>query len=108
MLSSNQIKVIAIIAMTLDHIAWLLFPGYPSSPLPLILHIIGRITCPVMCYFVAEGYHYTKDIQKYTRRLFVFAFISHFAYIFASTEFIDWKSFIPFYYGSFLNQTSVL
>lgn len=61
-----------------------------------------------MCYFIAEGYHYTKDINKYTKRLFVFAFISHFAYVFASTSFVDWKSFIPFYYGSALNQTSVM
>jgi len=26
-LNSNQIKCIAIIAMTIDHITWLLFPG---------------------------------------------------------------------------------
>lgn len=26
-LNSNQIKLIAIIAMTIDHITWLLFPG---------------------------------------------------------------------------------
>ena len=40
--------------------------------------------------------------------MFVFAFISHFAYVFASMDFVDWKSFIPFYYGSALNQTSVM
>ena len=41
-------------------------------------------------------------------RLFAFAVISHFAYIFASSSFVDWKSFIPFYYGDFFNQTSVM
>ncbi len=107
-LNSNTIKVIAIIAMTIDHIAWMLFPGYPCDVIPIILHIIGRLTCPIMCYFIAEGYHYTKDVTKYTRRLFVFAFISHFAYVFSSTNFVDWKSFIPFYYGDILNQTSVM
>lgn len=107
-LNSNMIKLIAIIAMTIDHIAWAVFPGYPQELLPIILHIIGRVTCPIMCYFIAEGYHYTKDINKYTERLFVFAFISHFAYIFASMDFVDIKSFIPFYYGSVLNQTSVM
>mgnify|MGYP005770244715 CR=1 FL=1 len=105
---SNMVKIIAIIAMTIDHITWMIYPGYPKEMLPIILHIIGRITCPIMCYFIAEGYHYTKDINKYTKRLFVFAFISHFAYVFASTSFVDWKSFIPFYYGSALNQTSVM
>ncbi|MBR2883336.1 MAG: conjugal transfer protein TraX, partial [Clostridia bacterium] len=74
----------------------------------VVLHIIGRLTCPIMCYFIAEGYHYTKNINKYTMRLFAFAFISHFAYIFASSSFVDWKSFIPFYYGDVFNQTSVM
>lgn len=107
-LNSNALKMIAIIAMTIDHIAWLVFPDYPHEVLPVILHIIGRLTCPIMCYFIAEGYHYTKNIRKYTCRLFVFAVISHFAYIFASADFVDWKSFIPFYYGNILNQTSVI
>lgn len=107
-LDSNQLKLIAIIAMTVDHIAWAMFDGYPSALLPLVMHIIGRLTCPIMCYFIAEGYHYTKNINKYTFRLFAFAFVSHFAYIFASNDFVDFKSFIPFYYGNFLNQTSVM
>lgn len=107
-LNANWIKIIAILAMTVDHIAWLVFPGYPNDLIPVLMHIIGRITCPVMCYFIAEGYHYTKNITKYTQRLFVFAFISHFAYVFFSDYFIDWKSFIPFYYGEILNQTSVM
>ena len=29
-LSSNAIKLIAIAAMTVDHIAWAVFPGYPQ------------------------------------------------------------------------------
>ena len=107
-LDSNMLKLIAIVAMTADHIAWLLFPGYPAEPLPIILHIIGRLTCPVMCFFIAEGYHYTHDVKKYTARLFVLAVISHFAYVLASNDFVDWHSFIPFYYGGILNQTSVM
>ena len=107
-LSANLIKVIAIIAMTIDHIAWLLFPGYPAEAVPVMLHIIGRLTCPIMCYFIAEGYHYTRDVDRYTKRLFLFAVLSHFAYIFASMDFVDWRSFIPFYYGRILNQTSIM
>ena len=107
-LNANQVKLIAILAMTIDHIAWMLFPGYPKAPLPILMHLVGRITCPVMCYFIAEGYHYTRDIKKYTARLFGFSVISHFAYVFASMDFGDWRSFIPFYYGSVLNQTSVM
>lgn len=107
-LDSNSIKLIAIIAMTADHIAWLACPGYPAEPIPLAMHILGRITCPIMCYFIAEGYHYTRDVSRYTFRLFAFALVSHFAYVFASMDFVDWKSFIPFYYGSVFNQTSVM
>lgn len=107
-LDANAIKTVAITAMTIDHIAWVLFPGYPSHAVPIILHIIGRIACPIMCYFIAEGYHYSKNITRYTQRLFIFAFISHFAYVFFSADYIDFKSFIPFYYGNFLNQTSVM
>ncbi|MDE6259274.1 MAG: conjugal transfer protein TraX [Oscillospiraceae bacterium] len=107
-LNANRIKLIAIIAMTIDHVAWMIFPGYPKELLPIMMHILGRITCPIMCYFIAEGYHYTKDVNKYTKRMFAFAIISHFAYVFASMDFVDWRSFIPFYYGSVLNQTSVM
>ena len=89
-LNSNAIKIIAIVAMTIDHVAWLVFPGYDNGIVPVILHIIGRLTCPIMCYFIAEGFHYTKNINKYTLRLFAFAFISHFAYIFAFSGFVDW------------------
>ncbi len=107
-LDAHTIKFIAIIAMTIDHITWMLFPGYPKDFLPVLLHMIGRITCPIMCYFIAEGYHYTRNVSKYTNRLLLFAFLSHFAYVFASMDFVDWKSFIPFYYGNILNQTSVM
>lgn len=106
--NANEIKLLAIAAMTADHVAWLCFPGYPRDALALILHTIGRLTCPIMCYFIAEGYHYTKDAAKYRNRLFLFAFLSHFAYVFASANYVDWKSFIPFYYGDILNQTSVM
>lgn len=107
-LNANWIKLIAIAAMTVDHLAWLLYPGYPRELIPLVMHMIGRITCPVMCWFIAEGYYHTKNINKYTARLFVFAVLSHFAYIFASNHFVDWRSFIPFFYGSVLDQTSVM
>ena len=107
-LTGDALKLLAILAMTLDHIAWLLFPGYPAQAMPLTMHIIGRLTCPIMCYFIAEGYYHTRDLNRYTLRLFVFAVISHFAYIFASNDFSGWRSFIPLSGGDVLNQTSVM
>ena len=43
-LDANAVKTIAVIAMTIDHIAWVLFPGYPHSALPVLHHITYRIT----------------------------------------------------------------
>ncbi|MBQ2927009.1 MAG: conjugal transfer protein TraX [Oscillospiraceae bacterium] len=106
--NGNEIKMAAIAAMTIDHLAWMLFPGYPTHWLPVLMHIMGRITCPIMCFFIAEGYHYTKNINQYTGRLFVFSVISHFAYVFALGDFRDWSSFLPFCDGQILDQTSVM
>ena len=107
-LNSNRLKIIAIIAMTLDHIAWLVFPGYARELLPLVLHGIGRMACPIMCYCIAEGYRYTKNIHQYTARLFAFAVISHIPYMLTTVNFTDLHSLIPFYYGDVLNQTGVM
>lgn len=101
-LNSNVIKFIAIIAMTIDHLTWTFFPGYQTDALPLLLHIIGRITAPIMCYFIAEGYFYTRNLKKYIIRLFVFAIISHFAY-----ALLFGKNIIPFK-TSIFDQTSVI
>ena len=80
--NSNHLKLIAIIAMTIDHATDLMYPGFPSKTLPFALHSIGRLTAPIMWFFVCEGYHYTKDVKKYMLRLGIFAIISHFAYCF--------------------------
>lgn len=101
-LNSNQIKLIAIIAMTIDHLAWVFFPGFQTEWYVLALHIIGRLTAPIMWFFIAEGCHYTHDMRRYITRLFLFALISHFAYDFAFGI-----SFVPFSSGVF-NQTSVM
>lgn len=106
--NSNVLKIIAIAAMTLDHLAWAIWRGYSTNGLALTLHILGRLTCPIMCYFIAEGYFYTKNLKKYLFRMFLFAVISHFPYVFCSIDYIDPLSFVPFAHGSPFNQTGVL
>lgn len=101
-LNSNHLKLIAIIAMTIDHGTDLLFPGFPSEPLPLILHFIGRLTAPIMWFFVCEGYHYTRDVRKYMLRLGIFAVISHFAYCFGFGISLNPLA------GGIFNRTSVM
>ena len=101
-LNSNQIKLIAISAMTIDHLVWTIFPGTQHVWYVFLLHIIGRLTAPIMWFFIAEGCYYTRNIGKYIGRLFIFAVISHFAYDFAFGI-----PFIPLSTGIF-NQTSVI
>ena len=62
-LNGNQLKLIAIIAMTVDHLAWVLFPGYSLQPAAIALHLLGRIAAPVFCFFIAEGFFYTHDLK---------------------------------------------
>lgn len=101
-LSGNALKLIAIAAMTVDHLTWVIFPGYQTNAGILLLHSIGRLTAPIMCFFIAEGYYYTHDRKRYAARLFLFALISHFAYNFAFGI-----PFVPFRTGIF-NQTGVM
>ncbi len=101
-LNGNQLKLIAIIAMTIDHLADVFYPGFPAQPLPVAMHLIGRLTAPIMWFFVSEGFYYTKNVKKYMLRMFIFAVISHFAYCFAFGI-----NPIPLVTGIF-NQTSIM
>ncbi len=62
--TSNQLKIIAMIAMTFDHVGLQLLPQYP------ILRVIGRLAMPIYAYMIAEGCRYTHDRKKYFLRLF--------------------------------------
>lgn len=101
-LNANQLKIIAMLAMTVDHLAAVICPNYPTDWWIILLHIIGRLAAPIFWYFVAEGYHYTRNRKKYAARLLLFAVISHFAYNFAFGI-----PFVPFQTSVF-NQTSVI
>ncbi len=80
-LSGTALKVIAIIAMTIDHLAWMGIVEYSQAEVPvqIILHCIGRLTAPIMFFFVAEGYHHTRNYWKYLLRMALLAAVSHFA-----------------------------
>ena len=101
-LTGNAVKLMAILAMTVDHLTWTLFPGYDTRFFVIALHVIGRITAPIMWFFVAEGFHYTKSRRNYALRLLILAVISHFAY-----DFCFGIPMLPLSTG-FFNQTSVI
>ncbi len=80
LLTINALKFIAIIAMVIDHTADALV--LHDSALYIILRFIGRITGPVMFFAAAEGYHHTRNVNRYMLRLAVFAVISYLPFIY--------------------------
>lgn len=77
-LSSAQLKCVAVIAMIIDHTAWVFVPA--TSVLGFVMHFIGRFTGPTMFFFVAEGYKHTKSVNDYIKRLLIFGVISQIPY----------------------------
>ena len=73
-MNRNQIKMLAIAAMTIDHIA-LVFVATDSLVYYLI-RLFGRITAPIMAFMLAEGFRFTRSRSRYLLRLVAFALIS--------------------------------
>ncbi|MGL6202452.1 MAG: TraX family protein [Lachnospiraceae bacterium] len=72
--NATQLQWIAIVCMVIDHTAWVFLPE--ESPLMLSMHFLGRLTFPIMSYFIAQGYHYSSNVPRYLRRIFLLAIIS--------------------------------
>lgn len=86
-------KYIAIVAMVIDHVAVAFVPY--ETILAIVLHSIGKITGPIMFFSAVEGYHHTRNINKYMARLAIFALIS-------------WFPFVYFRYGGILADINYL
>jgi len=69
-LSSFHLKLIAMTTMLIDHIGAVLLRDQ------MILRYIGRISFPIYCFLLVEGYVYSKNIKAYLFRLGIFAVIS--------------------------------
>ena len=91
-LNRNELKYLVIIAMLIDHIAWAFVPT--ASLLGQIMHIIGRLTGPTMAYMLADGYYYTRSVEKYACRLGIFALLSWIPFSYFELGHIgDWAIF---------------
>lgn len=77
-MSATVLKLIAVITMVIDHVAGTFISN--QSLLGQIMHGIGRLTFPIMAYFIAEGFNKTSDIKAYIKRMGIFALISHIPY----------------------------
>ena len=73
-LSGSWLKVIAILSMSIDHIAY--YYGVNNPIAYDLMRTVGRIAFPTFAFLLAEGFVYTRNRQLYMLNLFVFAVIS--------------------------------
>ena len=73
-ISQEILKLIACLAMLIDHIGYVFFP---TSDL---LRIIGRIAFPIYCFLLCQGLSYTKNPVRYILRLVLILIISEIPY----------------------------
>lgn len=69
-MSASLLKLIAIIAMLIDHVGATMYPD------EIIFRIIGRIAFPIFAFFIAEGFRNTSNRRRYMIRLLLFGLIS--------------------------------
>lgn len=75
-LTGNQLKLIALAAMTCDHIGVQLFPEIT------LLRIIGRLALPIFAYMIAEGCRYTRSKRQYLLTIAAVALVCQLVYFF--------------------------
>lgn len=79
-MSSNNLKIIAIICMIIDHVGYYFYYTL-SSNIYVICRIIGRVSMPIFAYLIVQGYFNTKSIRKYKLRLLACAIITQIAFL---------------------------
>ena len=75
--TANQLKILAMISMTLDHIGVMLLPRWT------ILRVLGRLALPIYAYMIAEGCRHTRDRKRYFLRIAGLAALCQAVYLFA-------------------------
>jgi hypothetical protein len=73
---ATQLKILAIICMVIDHFTWTFLPQQTYPVTSGIFHFIGRLTFPILCFFIAEGYKRSSNVPKYILRLFLLTVVS--------------------------------
>jgi len=73
-LSGSALKVIALVSMTMDHIAYYLMEH--GSLMYDLMRTVGGMAFPIFAFLLVEGYDHTRSTRKYTLSLLAFALIS--------------------------------
>jgi TraX protein. len=82
--STNILKIIAIISMTLDHIGYVmtnLYPDINTRYVAYAFRIVGRIALPLIIFILIEGLSKTKNIKAYLLRLGISCIVIYFGFI---------------------------
>lgn len=73
-LSGNILKIIAAVAMAIDHFGLIFYPRIA------IFRIIGRLAFPIFAYMIAEGCAYTKNKLRYFLGMFILGVLCQIVY----------------------------
>lgn len=76
-LTSNKLKIIAIIIMIIDHIGYY-FHNYMCYETYATFRFIGRISMPLFAFLIVQGFFHTSNLKKYIFRIFSVATIFQF------------------------------
>lgn len=76
-LTGNQLKLLALLFMTVDHVGALLLPEIE------ILRYIGRLAMPIFAWMIAEGCTHTRNRLRYFLTLLGFGLICQIVYLVA-------------------------
>ena len=82
-LSQESLKLLACVTMLLDHIGVIFFPGS-------VLRIIGRVSFPIFCFLLAEGFFHTRNKRRYAIRLAVSMLLAEIPFDLAFFRRIHW------------------
>ena len=78
----NTLKWIALLSMLIDHIG-VIYLSYGSHALLSVYSLsryIGRLSFPLFCFLLVEGFYHTGNLCKYVQRMLGFAFLAEIPY----------------------------
>lgn len=73
-INNFALKMIAVITMVIDHIGYVFLPA--NTTYYDIARAIGRISFPIFCFLIIEGFFHTRSHVNYLIRLVIFALLS--------------------------------
>lgn len=91
-INANQLRVLAMFLMLLDHLWATLVPGN------FWMTYLGRLAFPIFAFQISEGFFHSADRKRYAKRLFLFALLSEipFDLIYGGTVFYPFHQNVMF------------